>query len=200
MGIFRMLNASPGGPHRMYLGVDLDEPSKVYGFFDWDSLEHHEKFAKTVGKDVQTDFEKILTHGEYIKHITATPSLQEALKSSVTDVFLVYYPSDTSTDDKVTATIDLQDILNKSFGQRADVTAISHGWGVENDFPVYGKDGGKVGSVFSAFVGWASVEANTECRGKGAHTATQELIRGLEGVVALKVLRLSCVVLERSNE
>ncbi|KAK1980187.1 hypothetical protein LZ30DRAFT_723977 [Colletotrichum cereale] len=200
VGVFRTLNASPGGPHRMYLSLDLDEPSKEYGFFDWDSLEHHENFAKTFGKDGQADLEKVLTHGEYIKHITATPSLQEALKSSVTDVFLVYYPSDISPDEKAAATTELQKILDKGFGQRGDVTAVSHGWGVENDFPVYGKDGGKVGSVFSAFVGWASVEANTEGREAGAHTAAQESIQGLDGVVALKILRLSCAVLERNDK
>ncbi|KZL80489.1 hypothetical protein CI238_08857 [Colletotrichum incanum] len=200
LGVYKMLIVSPGGPHRMYLSVDLDEPSMVYGFFDWDSLEHHENFAKTFGKDVQSDLAKVLTHGEYTKHITATPSLPEALKSPVTDVFLVYFPSAISVAEKATAATDLQKILNKGFGQHPKVTAIGYGWGVQNDFPVYGKDGGKVGSAFSAFVGWSSVEANTEFRGAGAHNTTRELIQSLDGVVKLKVLRLNCTVLEKMAE
>ncbi|EFQ34888.1 hypothetical protein CGRA01v4_04196 [Colletotrichum graminicola] len=198
MGVYKKLNASPEGPHRMYLSVDLDEPFKVYSLFDWDSLEHHEKFANTFGEGVQEDFGKVLTHGEYTKHITPTPPLQEALESAVTDVFLVHCPSDISPDDKVTT--ELRGILKKGFGQHADVTAISYGWGVENDFPVYGIGGGMVGSVFSAFVGWASVEANTTCREAAAHTAIQESIRRLYGVEALKVLRSSCAVLERNDK
>ncbi|KAK2033035.1 hypothetical protein LX32DRAFT_635675 [Colletotrichum zoysiae] len=200
MGVFRTLNTLPGGPLRIYLGVDLDEPSKVYGFFDWISVDHHEKFAKTFEKDVQTDFEKVLTNGEYTKHITPTPSLQEALKSSVTDVFLVYYPSDISSEERSTATTGLQNILEERFGQHADVNAVSYGWGVEDDFPVCRKDGGKVGSVFSAFVGWHSLETNMNFREAGAHTAAQERIRGLDGVVALKTMRVSCAVLERNVE
>ncbi|KAK2043160.1 hypothetical protein LZ31DRAFT_576620 [Colletotrichum somersetense] len=200
MGVLRTLNALPGGPLRIYLGVDLDEPSKGYGFFDWNSLDHHEKSAKTFGKDIQTDFEKVLTHGEYIKHIIPTRSLQEALKSSETDVFLVYYPSDMSSEERATATTGLQNILEERFSQHVDVNAISYGWGVEDDFPMCRKDGGKVGSVFSAFVGWHSLEANMNFREAGAHTAAQERIRGLDGVVALKTMRLTCAVLERNVE
>ncbi|GJC87683.1 hypothetical protein ColLi_10521 [Colletotrichum liriopes] len=200
LGVYKTLIGSPGGPHRMYLSVDLDEPSMVYGFFDWDSLEHHENFAKTFGEDIQPDLAKVLTHGEFIKHITATPSLPDALKSPVTDVFLVYYPSDTSAAEKATASTGLQTILNRGFGQHPNVAAISYGWGVQDDFPVHGKDGGKVGSAFSAFVGWSSVEANTEFREAGAHNTIQESIRGLDGVVKLKVLRLHCTVLEKKAE
>ncbi|WQF79119.1 hypothetical protein CDEST_04133 [Colletotrichum destructivum] len=200
VGVYKTIISSPGAPHRIYLGVDLDEPSKMYALFDWDSVEHHENFAKTFGQDIQPDLAKVLTHGEYTKHIAATPSLQEALTSSVTDVFLVYYSPDISAAEKDKVTADFGKILDERFRQHPDVAAFSYGWGLQNDFPVYGKDGGKVGSLFSAFVGWSTTEANTKFRESGAHDAIQQSIRALDGVVELKALRLACKFLEKTAE
>ncbi|TQN65324.1 hypothetical protein CSHISOI_10116 [Colletotrichum shisoi] len=199
VGVYKMIISSPGAPHRIYLSIDLDEPSKVYGLFDWDSVEHHERFAKEFGKDFQPDLAKVLTHGEYIKHIAATPSLPEALTSSVADVFLAYYPSDISEAEKDEVAAGFGNILDERFRQHPDVTAFSYGWGLQNDFPVCGKDGGKVGSAFSAFVGWSTNEANAKFRDSGAHDAIQQSIRALDGVVELKALRLACKFLEKTT-
>jgi len=38
---------APGGPHRVYWGLEIDDPSKIWAFFDWDSVEAHENFAKS---------------------------------------------------------------------------------------------------------------------------------------------------------
>ncbi|KAL2882070.1 hypothetical protein SGCOL_002332 [Colletotrichum sp. CLE4] len=46
MGVYRKIIAAPGAPHRLYLGLELEDPTMVWGFFDWDSIEDHEKFAK----------------------------------------------------------------------------------------------------------------------------------------------------------
>ncbi len=37
----------PGGPRRAYWGLEIENPLKIWAFFDWDSIEHHEKFAKS---------------------------------------------------------------------------------------------------------------------------------------------------------
>ncbi|KAJ0162857.1 hypothetical protein CTA2_3922 [Colletotrichum tanaceti] len=201
IGVYNMIVSSPGAPHRVYLSIDLDEPSKMYGLFDWDSVEHHERFAKAFGKDFQSDLAKVLTHGEYVKHIAATPSLQEALTSPATDAFLVYYASDISAAEKDKVTADLGEILDGRLRPHPDVTAFSYGWGLQNDFPVRGKDGGEdVGSAFSAFVGWSTTEARTRFRESGAHDAIRQSIRASDGVVALKALRLACTLLEKTTE
>ena len=38
---------APGGPHRVYWGLETEDPSKLWAFFDWNSVEDHEKFAKS---------------------------------------------------------------------------------------------------------------------------------------------------------
>ncbi len=39
--------AAPGGPHRVYWGLQVEDPSKLWAFFDWDSVEDHEKFIQS---------------------------------------------------------------------------------------------------------------------------------------------------------
>jgi hypothetical protein len=41
------VTAAPGGPHKVYWGLQVEDPSKVWTFFEWDSVDDHEKFAKS---------------------------------------------------------------------------------------------------------------------------------------------------------
>lgn len=34
------------GPYNLYWGMEVENPSNFWGFFDFDSVEDHEKFAK----------------------------------------------------------------------------------------------------------------------------------------------------------
>jgi hypothetical protein len=47
VGAWKAVTAAPGGPHRVYWGLEVEDPSKVWAFFDFDSVEDHEKFAKS---------------------------------------------------------------------------------------------------------------------------------------------------------
>ena len=47
MGVWNTVIEAPGGPHRVYWGLEMEDPYKVWAFFDWDSIDHHEKFAKS---------------------------------------------------------------------------------------------------------------------------------------------------------
>jgi hypothetical protein len=46
-GAYKAVVAAPGGPHHVYFGLEIEDPSKLWAFFDWDSVEDHEKFAKS---------------------------------------------------------------------------------------------------------------------------------------------------------
>jgi len=46
-GAWNAVTTAPGGPHRVHWGLEIEDPSKIWAFFDWDSLEEHEKFAKS---------------------------------------------------------------------------------------------------------------------------------------------------------
>jgi hypothetical protein len=38
--------AAPRAPHCVYWSLEVEDTSKLWTFFDWDSVEHHEKFAR----------------------------------------------------------------------------------------------------------------------------------------------------------
>lgn len=44
--IWEKVIKNPEGPSRVYWGVEKNDPLKQWAWFDWDSVEHHEKFAK----------------------------------------------------------------------------------------------------------------------------------------------------------
>lgn len=46
-GAWKAVTSAPGGPHRVYWGLEVEDPSKLWAFFDWDSIEDHENFAKS---------------------------------------------------------------------------------------------------------------------------------------------------------
>jgi hypothetical protein len=44
---WKPVTAAPGGPHHLYYGVEIEDPSKLWAVCDWDSIEDHLNFAKS---------------------------------------------------------------------------------------------------------------------------------------------------------
>ncbi|KAI9147487.1 zinc-binding dehydrogenase family oxidoreductase [Paramyrothecium foliicola] len=166
----------PGGPYNVYWGLEKEDPSKLWAFFDWDSVEHHETFAKTHGEEVVGDLPKI-----------------DILSSASLDVVLLYFAPDISSSMRDSLSQQLQDTLAKNFDW-PDVK-FGHAWGLENDFPVRGKLE-QSGLLLMGFIGWPSLDARTE----STATALSELtntIRKIEGLVSLYSFSMACNYLER---
>jgi hypothetical protein len=45
-GAYETVVSKPGGPQQLYWGLEIENPLAVWAFFDWDSVEEHEVFAK----------------------------------------------------------------------------------------------------------------------------------------------------------
>lgn len=45
--VWKKVLTLPGGPRRVFWGLEEEEPSRVWAFFDWESVQQHEDFAKT---------------------------------------------------------------------------------------------------------------------------------------------------------
>ncbi|KAL6922370.1 hypothetical protein ACHAPO_011772 [Fusarium lateritium] len=183
----------PGGPSRVYYGLEEEDPLRIWGFFDWDTIEQHEKFAIEHGADAVKDIPKICTHGEFTKHVIMTPS-SDVFQSPVTDVLVAYFPTDFPQTAKDKAAVQFQDILTKTFGSCSDVAKLAHGWGVENDFPVKGEQAvdGQLGAPLMGFAGWANDSAKKSFRQTDAYKEVVAQINSMDGLVSLNIISLRC--------
>jgi hypothetical protein len=150
---------------------------------------------------VVKDLPKILTHGEFTKHVTVTPSPPLVLRSPVTEIMLAYFPANISESAKDAATARFQRFIDKGLNKCIDVKSISHGWGTENDFPVRGGDEeGQKGTLFTAFIGWPSIDAHMKFRETPDYKENIELLTGMAGMISLEMFHIRCRYLERKTE
>ncbi|KAF5682539.1 multidrug resistance [Fusarium circinatum] len=167
--------SKPGGPQRVYWGLESVDPSKIWGFFDFDSVEQHRRFAEEYGADAVKDIPKICTHGEFSKHIKMIPS-SDVLGSPLTGIVLAYFPQNISEEKKGTLSSKIQEILRQAFPGEARV---AHAWGVETDFPARSEDG-VPRSVLLGFVGLSHTEAGGDYRQTDGWKDALSSIEGLE--------------------
>ncbi|PNP86404.1 hypothetical protein FNYG_00106 [Fusarium nygamai] len=184
--------SKPGGPQRVYWGLESVDASKVWGFFDFDSVEQHCRFAEEYGADAVKDIPKICTYGEFSKHIKMVPS-SDVLGSPLTEIILAYFPQDISDEKKETLSSKIQEILREAFLADARV---AHAWGVENDFPARSEDV-QLRSVLMGFVGLSHSETWGDHRQTDGWKETLSDIEGLEGCTSIYSFALSCQHLER---
>ncbi|KAH7003009.1 hypothetical protein EDB82DRAFT_519061 [Fusarium venenatum] len=59
----------PGGPSRVYYGLEEENPLRIWGFFDWDTIEQHKKFAIEYGADAVKDIPKICMKSRWKRRI-----------------------------------------------------------------------------------------------------------------------------------
>lgn len=134
------------------------------------------------------------------KHISIIPS-SDVLRSPVTEVLLAYFPMNYSQPEKDTAATQRQDILSKYFSC-SDITSLSHGWSVENDFPVRGKKtiDGRLGAALMGFIGWSSNIAQASFRQTSAYKEALSQIQGINRLLSLDIISLRCNYLERYKD
>ncbi|KAH6952961.1 hypothetical protein DER45DRAFT_617334 [Fusarium avenaceum] len=186
------------GARRVYTGVEIEDPSKVWLFLDWESLEDHENYPKTAehGPIIESlkplvDFTKHTN-----KHVTLTPFPPEDVlnkeRSPVTEVLLAFFPGDYDVASRATATRRLEEFAGRALKTSRDWRGISYGWSVENDVPIRG-DEANSGAMLAAFIGWPSVEAHQKFRETDDFKDNIGLLREIPGLVKLSLFHVSCV-------
>ncbi|KAF2823814.1 hypothetical protein CC86DRAFT_457447 [Ophiobolus disseminans] len=148
----------PTGPHWSYGGVEPGDASALWGFFAFDGVAHHEKFARMHGAEAVKNLPTILNRQEFQKHVTLEADLRPVLQAPVTEILLAYFPSSTSEAEKAAISAQAEHIIEAGLRTCADARDACCGWSVESDFPVLGRNE-DVGSVLAVFVGWNSIDA-----------------------------------------
>ncbi|KAH6663943.1 hypothetical protein F5X68DRAFT_265927 [Plectosphaerella plurivora] len=171
-----IVTTKPGGPSRVVWGLEHEEPSRVWAFFDWDSVEQHNEFVKTFAPDAVKDIPTICTPDEIRKHAALEPST-DALTAPWVEVTLAYFAGDISQDDKDVASAQIERVLAAS-----GINNRALGWSVENDFPIRGEKV-KTGAALMGVVGWPSREEQAKFRETGAYKESVELLKRTPGLV-----------------
>ncbi|CAG9991639.1 unnamed protein product [Clonostachys byssicola] len=190
-GIWKTVLSQPGGPQNVIWGLEKEDPSKVWAFFDWDSVQQHEVFAKKYGVEAVKDIPKVCTHGEFTKHVALMPSNQ-ALRSPSTRIIVGYFPSDISLGDKEAITQQVQGVLTERDDNSSGSICYSYGWGLETDYPVRGAGDGTTGSVFMVLIG-----EETEGEHKTAASRLAHAIRDMANSIGLHDFTLQTLQHER---
>ncbi|KAM0553106.1 hypothetical protein ACHAPJ_007654 [Fusarium lateritium] len=186
------------GARRVYTGVEIENPSILWLFLDWDTIEDHYNYPKTAdhGPIMESlkplcDFSKFTN-----KHVTLNPFPPEDVlnkeRSPVTEVLLAFFPSDYDVASRATATRRLEEFAARALKTSADWRGISYGWSVENDVPIRG-DEGNSGAMLAAFIGWPSVEAHQKFRETADFKDNIGLLREIPGLIKLGAFHVSCL-------
>lgn len=186
----------PTGPWRVYWGVEEENPRTAWGFFDFASVEEHQKFAQEHGADIVKDFEQVFVRdsASFTKHVCTQPYPPSALRAPVTEIMLAYFPSDLAPEGRTAANLRMAAFADKALAQCEDVVAVNFGWGLETDFPVRG--GHETGCVLVAFIGWPSIDAHMRFRETQVFKDNVGLLRDMEGMIKLAMFHIKCRVME----
>ncbi|GKU06264.1 unnamed protein product [Fusarium langsethiae] len=193
------------GARRVYTSLEVEDPSKMWLFLDWDTLEDHENYPKSAdhGPIIESlrplaDFEQSMN-----KHVTLNPfppeDVLDSASSPVTEVLVAFFPSDYSISSRAAATRRLEQFAAQALKASPDWRGISYGWSVENDVPIRG-DEGNSGAMLVAFIGWPSLEAHQKFRDTDDFKQNIGLLREMEGLLKLSAFHVSCVSKERCEE
>ncbi|KAF4975557.1 hypothetical protein FZEAL_7672 [Fusarium zealandicum] len=178
------------GARRAYTGVEIENPSTLWLFLDWESTEHHANYRKSdehgpIAESIQphVDLSKRLN-----KHVTVNPfppeDILDKTRSPVTEVLLHFFPSDYDVASRATATRRLEQFAGRALKASPHWRGISYGWSVESDVPVKG-DETKSGALLVAFIGWPSVEAHQKFRETDDFKDNIALLREMPGLIKL---------------
>ncbi|KAJ4246559.1 hypothetical protein NW762_013500 [Fusarium torreyae] len=189
-GAWKTVTSKPGGPQRVYWGLETVDPSKIWAFFDFDSVEQHQRFAHDYGAEAVKDIPKVCNLGEFSKHVNMQPS-SDVLRSPLTEILLAYFPQDISKERQDALSDQLRHILSQSFEGNRHVTKVAHGWGVENDFPARGEDG-QPRTVLMGFIGWSSADEQSEYSKEDDYKEAMLRIQGLEDCTSFYKFAVSC--------
>ncbi|KAI3401966.1 hypothetical protein diail_3940, partial [Diaporthe ilicicola] len=199
LSIWKGVTSYPTGPYRVFWGTEVENPSNLWGFFDFASVEEHEKFAKEHAEPIVKDFPKILSGHHFTKHLNLAPYPHSALRAPVTEILLIWFPSDISQAGKDAVTNQVRQFADACLGGCADIQAINLGWGIENDFPVRDGEEGQKGSIFTGMIGWTSIDAHMQFRETDTFKDNIHLLRELEGVVKMTMFHVKSRVLENET-
>ncbi|KAL2429858.1 hypothetical protein ABEF95_000891 [Exophiala dermatitidis] len=188
------------GCQRLYWGRQVEHPSILTVFIDWDSVEHHEKFiACGTYKPFTDEVGAFLTGPPRFYHVNFDPQPPtRALADGgpfATEFITIYFPTDYSADDQKVFEASLNKLVDVARKHSQGFKTSAGGWAVEQlDLP----DGSSKAKVFIALFGWESVEAHQKFRETQVFKDNIHLLRGAKDLKAVSVFHVLAKEASRS--
>ncbi|TDZ14791.1 hypothetical protein Cob_v012402 [Colletotrichum orbiculare MAFF 240422] len=193
---YNAVTVRPSGPQNAFWGLQVEDPTKLWAFFDFESVEAHMEFGKLHGVEIVKDLPSILTHSVFMKHLALTSSSPAAFKAPLTEIIFVHFPGIITEVRKTEHAKELGIVLDGMAAQSPHILAVSWGWSVENDFPSQ-LEGAEAGSVLAGVVGWHGVKEQEAFRTTAAYHNAEVMIKSLDGIVNFSSVWVLCRSSER---
>ncbi|KLU85423.1 hypothetical protein MAPG_04449 [Magnaporthiopsis poae ATCC 64411] len=189
------------GAHAAYLAHSIENPTQVWHLMGWDSVEAHRAWRShpdnpEIKQEMEASFIDPSAGPSFVKHVAVEPFPVEVLDTAnagVVEVWAAYFTAAMTTEEKARISAVFADFATKALPASPDFKGISMGWGVENDFPLPGGDGGDAGyAAHFALIGWTSVEGHQRFRETDAFKGSIGPLRTLPGLVKMSVCHIRC--------
>ncbi|KAF6821149.1 hypothetical protein CPLU01_12576 [Colletotrichum plurivorum] len=192
---YHAVTAHPEGPHRASWGLDLEDPLKVWCFFDFDTVDHHATFANRCAAEIVKDLPTVLSHGGWMKHVAFSSPSKPALTSSLAEVVVAHFPKTIGAGEKDAAVKQLEAAAGQGLRDIPGFQDATWGWSEEHDFPVIA-DEKQTGQALVLLVGWSGLDAQKASRESEAWKAVEAALKGMDGRFEMSSFRVSCLSAE----
>lgn len=134
---------------------------------------------------------------QFVKHLALEPWPPTAILDAqnngplVTEVLMLWFPTDVTVKMKAAVEVQAKMFRATALGLCPDIKGISSGWSVEDDIPIIGGNG-RLGTVFVVLVGWPSMKTSQEVRQMKTFVDCIGSLRGIQGLVTLNNMHVSC--------
>ncbi|KAK5094249.1 hypothetical protein LTS08_008668 [Lithohypha guttulata] len=182
------------GFQRAYWGREVENPTTLRLFVDWEDVDahisftkkdHYKPFLERFGQIAVLDKAKL-----FHAHLSPHPP-DEALSdhvSPVTEILNLYFPTDYSDADQNTLVENMKKMVSIIEKEATTQKASAGGWVVE-DIEIPGTS--EKGKCYQAFIGWDSVEAHMDFRNHQAFKDNIHLLRQAKDLKHLQVVHYS---------
>lgn len=177
-----------GGPHRMFVGAQVEHPNVQNLFIDWSSIDHHIQFTKWEGYEAFVNGAMDLCESPLsLFHVHFEPFPPTSAFAEVTEFIRVYFPADYSSEDQNTFHEGMKkfgSIVQKDW---PETRGTASGWVAEE---LEDPKTGEKAKVYVCLIGWPSVESHMKYRETQSFKDNIHLLRGgkdLKNVVMVHV-------------
>ncbi|OQV09897.1 hypothetical protein CLAIMM_13974 [Cladophialophora immunda] len=190
---------SQPGARRVFWGRQVEDPSVLTWFVDWDELEDHQKFMDSDAyKPFLERFGSILGAGAKAYHVRFLPEITTATvdpfstkPAPATEIVTMWLPRSYSEADQARLVDNVEAFLAVLAREAKGYKSWVGGWVEEEGIDIPGRE--EKGKAYVLVVGWESVEAHKEFCETRAFQENISLVLGVRDLKKIEAVHASLI-------